>query len=235
MPAGLVISPSQVKKAGRILKHGMRATEDDEFDIDAWLNAYDVLLAYRAAHSAPLAKATNGLRSVVRTEGCRVEVSQRLKRVPTILEKLVREPNLPLSSMQDIGGCRAILSSMSELRRVQARLSRNRPPVRVSDYIVAPRSSGYRGVHVVVQYDGRTIEAQLRTHVMHEWAITVERVSGRLEQNLKSDGDHVVQRLMAVISEAMATEEEGGIVPAALLTEMHTLREAANPYLSRGG
>jgi len=47
-----------------------------------------------------------GLRSVVGTEGCTVEVTQRLKRVPTIVDKLRREPTMQLASMQDIGGCR---------------------------------------------------------------------------------------------------------------------------------
>lgn len=116
-----------------------------------------------------------GLRSVVKTEQCEVEVSQRLKRIPTIIDKLVREPTMQLANMQDIGGCRAVLNSFDEVRRVQRRLSKNRPPLRVSDYIAEPRASGYRGVHVVVQYDGRPVEVQLRTQAMHEWAITKPR------------------------------------------------------------
>lgn len=173
-----------------------------------------------------------GVRSMVKTEGCSVEVSQRLKRVPTILDKLKREPSLDLSRMQDIGGCRAVLGSVDEVRRVEARLRRNRPPVSASDYIATPRSSGYRGVHVVVNYDGRNIEVQLRTHVMHEWAVTVERVSWRLRTNLKGDGDHIVQQLLRVISDAMAIEEAGGVPDSALLAEMRRLRQEADPYLT---
>lgn len=69
---------------------------------------------------------------------------------------------------------------------------------------------------VYADQDGqdRCIEVQLRTQVMHEWAITVERLSGRLGQNLKSDGQHAVQQLMAVISQAMALEEKGMAVDA---------------------
>lgn len=70
--------------------------------------------------------------------------------------------------MQDIGGCRAVLASIDEVRRVEARLRKSRPPVGYSDYVTTPRSSGYRGVHLVVVYDGRRIEVQLRTLVMHE-------------------------------------------------------------------
>lgn len=183
----------------------------------------------------PLRKANMGLRSMVRTAGAEVEVSQRLKRVPTILDKLQREPTLALSKMQDIGGCRAVLASVDEVRRVEARLRRNRPPVGYADYISEPRASGYRGVHLVVEYDGRNIEVQLRTRVMHAWAITVERLTWRLGENLKGDGDHVVQQLLRVISEAMAVEEHGGVVDASLLGKMERLRQQAGPYLAAGG
>lgn len=197
--------------------------------------ALDVLLAHRAAHRVPLTKATMGLRSVVRTEHAQVEVSQRLKRVPTIIDKLLREPTMQLANMQDLGGCRAVLNSLDEVRRVQRRLSRNRPPMRVSDYIVEPRPSGYRGVHVVVEYDGRPVEVQLRTQVMHEWAITVERLGGRLGEDLKSGyGPPAVLRLFEEISVVMAHEEEGGVVDPAALARLNSLREAALPFLEGG-
>jgi putative GTP pyrophosphokinase len=130
---------------------------------------------YRAAHQYPLIKANMGLRSAVRTVGCRVEVSQRLKRFRAILDKLVREPKMGLPTMQDIGGCRAVLGSIEEIRRVERRLRKN-PILRYADYITTPRPSGYRGIHVVVGYsdrDGeeRAIEVQLRAPMMHEWAI----------------------------------------------------------------
>lgn len=234
MPPVLELPPltaSQVKKAGRTLRRAFRESADT-VDWDAYVQAYEVMLAFRAAHAKPLAKATMGLRSMVKTEKCEVEVSQRLKRVPTILDKLVREPTLPLSSMQDIGGCRAVLNSIDEVRRVEARLKKNRPPVSYSDYITNPRQSGYRGVHVVVDYDGRQVEVQLRSRVMHEWAITVERLSGRIGQNLKQDGRHAVQQLLRTISTAMAIEEQGGAVDDVLLREMVELRAAAQPHLN---
>lgn len=232
------LTNNQVHKAGRTLRKWMCGKDIDHLQVDGAVNT---LLRFRAAHQYPLGKATMGLRSVVRTEQCqRVEVSQRLKRAPTIVDKLEREATLSLPTMQDIGGCRAVLSSISELRRVEARLKKNRPPVGYSDYIKHPRDSGYRGVHVVVQYDDdtgvpRRIEVQLRTLVMHEWAITVERLSGRIGQNLKGDGRHAVQQLLAAISQAMALEEVGMTVDASLLTEMDDLRREAAPYLQMGG
>lgn len=231
-------SVSQINKAGRILKRwgkeGYPADKDTYAVSDEVMHALEILLRFRAAHSVPLVTANNGLRSMVKTAGCQVEVSQRLKRAPTILGKLLREPTLALSRMQDIGGCRAVVGSIPEIRAVQRRLVKNRPVYSISDYIETPRSSGYRGVHVVVDYGGRRIEMQLRTRVMHEWAVTVERLSGRLSEFFKSDGDHPIQQLMSVISQAMALEEEGKAVGVDVLDEMRRLRREAQPYLDRG-
>jgi len=230
---------AQVNKAGQTIRRWIRAGADvDDSRVDL---ALQVIWDHRAAYQYPLAKATMGLRSMVKSEGCRIEVSQRLKRLTTILDKLMREPTMALGNMQDIGGCRAVLDSIDELRRVEQRLRKNRPPLRVSDYISQPRSSGYRGVHVVVAYpdkadDDRGIEVQLRTRTMHEWAITVERMSGRLQQDLKSGyGPAEVLTLLGAVSEAMAIEEHGGVVGKDLIERMRLLREAAVPYLSGGG
>lgn len=137
-----MLTKSQVNKAGRTARLCLQGEIAWGPEVEASL---DVIYLYRAAHQYPLIKANMGLRSVVRTEGCQVEVSQRLKRFRTILDKLVREPTMQLSTMQDIGGCRAVLHSIDEIRQVERRLQRNRPALRYSDYITNPRSSGYRG------------------------------------------------------------------------------------------
>lgn len=69
---------------------------------------------------------------------------------------------------------------------------------------------------------------------MHAWAITVERVSSRLGENLKGDGEHAVQTLMAAISQAMASEEMGHIVEPDPLSEIARLGTGAAPYLEGG-
>jgi ppGpp synthetase/RelA/SpoT-type nucleotidyltranferase len=197
--------------------------------------AFSLLTSYRAQHVGPLGKANMGLRSMVRTEGCRIEISQRLKRIPTILDKLQREPGMNLARMQDIAGCRAVLDSIDEVRRVQRRLARNRPPLRVSDY-AKPRTSGYRGVHVVVEYDERAIEVQLRTRVQNEWATTVEQLTSRTEYDLKNgQGPAEVHTLLRAISEAMACEERDETVDEVLTDRLQQAREAALPLLRQGG
>ena len=67
-----------------------------------------VLHAYRGTFREPLKKTTVGVRQFVQRESSAVIVGQRLKRVPTILDKLSRLPNMKVTRMEDIGGCRAI-------------------------------------------------------------------------------------------------------------------------------
>lgn len=226
-----------MNRAGDVLRASVlgKPVEKDAHDA-----ARRTLLAFRAAHQYPLLKATMGLRSTVETERCEVEVSQRLKRVPTILDKLAREPRMELARMQDIGGCRAVLNDIAEVRRVERRIHRNNmnrtgKSPRSADYISCPRASGYRGIHVIVEYDGRAIEVQLRTQVMHQWAIAVEQLSGRVQADLKSGtGPPEVLVWLEAVSEAMAIEEEGGVVDQERLTRLDELRTRAVRCLGGG-
>ena len=225
------LTTSQVNRAGKVLRDwwlAPKAATDPEATA-----ALGVLLDYRAAHATPLTKANNGLRSMLKTERLAIEVSQRLKRVTTIIDKLGREPTMALSRMQDIGGCRAIVESVDDLRAVQQRLMRNRPPVRVSDYLANPRSSGYRAVHVVVTYDGRCI-VQLRTQLMHEWAVAVERLGGRMGEDLKSgQGPRQVLEWLETVGQAMEMEDAGKVVDPDLMQRVSRLREEALPFINR--
>lgn len=228
-------SRSQIRKAASIIRHVTgpdRRTTYVEFAA-----AIDTIQLFRAAHQTPLVKANMGLRSISSSEGVPAVISQRLKRMATIMDKLHRHPTMDLSRMQDIGGCRAVVESIEDLRRVERKLKHNRPPVGYDDYIVNPRASGYRAVHVVVGYEdqeriARRIEVQLRTPHMHAWAIAVERLSGRLDVDVKSGfGPQEVQDWMAAISEAMALEERGKPVPDSLRIKIAEARQAAAPFV----
>ena len=225
------LTNSRVNRAGQRIRRIARGQVTDSEGLAA---AIDTLVGFRALHAIPLQTATRGLRSAVTSERLPVQVSQRLKRVPTIIDKLLREPTLPLSRMQDIGGCRAILPTIPDIRAVQERLarpSRVRELVAVSDYIEDPRDSGYRGVHVIMLYRGRIVEIQLRTPAMHEWAATVERLTDRYGEDYKGAWHPVVGPFLAVVSEAMSIEESGGSVRASLVTEVDRQRIMMARYL----
>lgn len=230
-PKRASLTKTQINKAGKVLRTWW--AEDREVDAQVG-RAFDVLLRYRATHQTPLSKATMGLRSRVQTARCsKLEVSQRLKRIPTILDKLQREPTMQLANMQDIGGCRAVLATIDEVRAVQKRLRGT--TLRLYDYIDEPRNSGYRGIHVIVSYDGRLTEVQLRTELMHQWAYTVERLSGRLGEDLKGgNGPDPLLRWLKAVSEVMALEEAGEKVDREALEHLEDLRKEAIPFMGGG-
>lgn len=188
---------SQVKRAGRLVRQARRGHGID--DLAKVIEAIEVIEAHRATFKSPLVSANNGLRSMVRTLHLDGQVSQRLKRMSTILDKLDREPTLALDRMQDVGGCRVVLRSRADVYSLRDRLVSRRPLVRESDYIAKPRMSGYRGLHVVVEYGAtcpRLIEVQLRTGMMHQWATAVEEISGTSQVNYKMDGATPMQRFL---------------------------------------
>lgn len=124
---------------------------------------------FRATVQRPLDKVTIQLRRyVVRCTPESVLVAQRLKRLPTILAKLGREPTMDITRMQDIGGCRAVLPSATEVEAVLGEIGGHWNVANVYNYVDGPKRSGYRAIHVVVPRDDRLIEIQLRTSGQHD-------------------------------------------------------------------
>ena len=123
-------------------------------------------------------------------------VVQRLKRSPSIIAKLRRYPNMKLSTMQDIGGCRSVVATAKRVERLTDSLTTSRTShilQKVNDYVACPKESGYRGVHLVYRYNasktdyrGHLVELQLRSRVQHAWATAVEIVDNFTDQALKA-------------------------------------------------
>ncbi|WOH67526.1 RelA/SpoT domain-containing protein [Bradyrhizobium sp. BWA-3-5] len=151
--------------------------------------------------------------------------AQRIKRLASIELKLVRFPTMTLSQMQDIGGCRAIVSNASQVYRLCD--SYFASDIKHSlhqrdDYIANPKESGYRGVHLVYRYfsdkksDYNTlkIEMQLRSQLQHAWATPVELVGALVQQALKSSlGEQEWLRFFALMGSTIAIREDTALVP----------------------
>lgn len=166
---------------------------------------------FREGFQVPLSKTAMGLRSFLRSERAPVIVSQRLKRAPTILNKLGRYPAMKYSRMEDIGGCRAILPGRSEVEGVARRIRRNWEVARLRNYVQDPKATGYRAVHVVVRRDGRLIEIQLRTPGQQSWAEEVDRIASRLGAHVKDDGGPpTLARFMWLLAERRELRETSG-------------------------
>lgn len=234
-------SLGNVRRAGVTLRQAQIA-QGQAPSPDEVRAARDVVEAYRSAHAAPLNAAYMGLRSCVSTEGFEIDVSRRLKRLPTIEDKLRRLPKMDLSSMQDIGGCRAVLSTQDQVQRVVERfvgnsLRRNRRPDKIRDYVASPKPSGYRAIHVYTRYHGRRIEVQLRTRDQDSWAKIVEDLTSKTGIDFKNgDGPDEVHDRLRELSALFATREPGQPYTEALMDSLTRLAlVAAIGHIMRPG
>jgi hypothetical protein len=227
-------SRSEVDRAGRILA-GREAGDLD--------GALAVIGNWRTAHGFPLNTFQMGMRTRCRQPDPSAIVAQRIKRLSSIKAKLERQATMQLSQMQDIGGCRAVLKDVETAKQVRDLCLASHFKHRLAkedNYIDCPKTSGYRGIHLVYRYvsdrkdtyKGLLIEVQIRSQLQHAWATAVETVGTFLQQSLKaSQGSDEWLRFFVLMSSAMAAREGCPPVPGApgsaseLLAE---LRERAN-------
>lgn len=203
-------SKSRVNKAGRRIRQSLRL-ESLTSDM-TWHEDVEIVRAHRAAHRQPMVTANVSVRKYCSRQGLPASITQRLKRLDTILDKLSREPTLQLGNMQDIGGVRVVLHSVDDIWTMLDWLRRNHPDAQVSDYVTQPRSSGYRAVHVVAQWGSdprKPVEIQLRSKVMHNWADMVEEASALLGINYKHDRESEFNTWALATSRIMEAQEFG--------------------------
>jgi ppGpp synthetase/RelA/SpoT-type nucleotidyltranferase len=218
-------SKKNINKAGHILIDDNSNPEDVEW-------ALELADQWRACHAYPINTFQAALRrkfTLSKYDGEPI-VAQRLKRMPTIIDKLKRHPNMQLSTMQDIGGVRAILNSIDDVYRLadsyKNKSSKSRfahELVNENDYIQQPRSEdGYRSLHLIYRYknvqypdyDGLRLELQMRTKLQHTWATAVETMGTFLGQSLKSrQGSREWIDFFAITSSAFAHLEKCPPIP----------------------
>ena len=215
MTDALPYSKGRIDRAGKVLSRTLIGAEPLP-STDELAEAKAVAEAFRKAHRAPMVSARMSLQSCIGSEGLEVvELTQRLKRMPTVVDKLRRLPTMKLSSMQDIGGCRAVFATQAAVARVQERFMansarRNGADDTVRDYVARPRDSGYRACHLWTRYGDRRVEVQLRTRVQHGWAKLVEDITALTGTDYKSgDGAHEVHAWLRLLSKVHELAETG--------------------------
>lgn len=158
----------------------------------------DALSYWRLCHERPLDLAWQALQQIVLRHDKHAIFAKRLKRYASIKKKLKRIENMTLRNMQDIGGCRAIVSSEKKLLRCVRDLKKlaafktETGKYRSKDYLKHPKDTGYRSYHLVGRFQNehnelRNIEIQLRTRFQHYWATALEIVDLFTGQALKSN------------------------------------------------
>ena len=219
-------SKTKVNWAGEVLvQANVEDYPDHKSYYDEYFRALDIVNNWRSSHSFPLNTFTVGLKRRTKKIAPTTITAQRIKRMSSIEYKLNRFKTMTLSQMQDIGGCRAIMTSVSDVERLVAdyRKSEIKHPMHeCDDYIANPKESGYRGVHLIYRYNSDRkqtyntlkIEMQIRTHLQHAWATAVETVGTLQQQALKSSqGEEDWLRFFALTSAAFSHREESPPVP----------------------
>jgi ppGpp synthetase/RelA/SpoT-type nucleotidyltranferase len=218
-------SKAEVDAAGKVLAKRNSSNPWDPFDAEL-LEALTIINNWRSAHNFPLNTFQIGLRRRAKQSDPNSLVAQRIKRLPAIRHKLrIMGKWVPLSEMQDIGGCRAVVGNPGHVYSLVENYNESdikHKLERMSDYIKTPKPTGYRGIHLIYRYNsdrnktynGMQIEVQLRSPLQHAWATAVETVGLFTRQALKSSrGEKEWLRFFALMGSALALRERLPIIP----------------------
>lgn len=214
-------SPQQVNAAGKALGQTAFPVTTDEGQ-----EALAVINNWRSSHAYPLNTFQITLRNRARRIERNVIIAQREKRLDSIHRKLVAKATMRMTQMQDIAGCRAVFSKLSDVYKlVELYKSRqfDHKFRNEKDYIADPKPDGYRSYHLVYEYvgtgpgtpyTGLRVEIQVRTQTQHAWATAVEAVGIFTRQALKSNqGDTDWLRFFSLMGTAISAIEGTPSVP----------------------
>ncbi len=234
IPDAEIYSGKDISRAGSVLVKLNIAEEDPA----TFANAMAVLSYWRACHEEPLNSAVELLSRCSQKHDNQAVIAKRLKRAPSIINKLRRFDGMKLRTMQDIGGCRVIVSNEKRVWKVVREL-RAKKVFKIKDYIKKPKTDGYRSVHLIGDFSNgrcsiRSIELQVRTEAQHAWATAVEIIDLFTGQAIKaSQGTAEWRRFFLCASEQIALIEDIHLynqIPAERLKKeiLRKLRESAD-------
>ena len=198
-------SKKQIRRAGDALAAGSLSGEEK-------LEALNIVGYWRAAHMEPLHKTLAMLEEVCGQDESTILVS-RLKRIDTIINKLKRpNHNFILTTLRDIAGCRLIVQTDDDVKRIAQIIQATGQCRDVKDYMAAPKQSGYRGIHLICRYDAEScgyenldVEVQIRSRLQHDWATAVEIYDMITGANLKfGNGSQDQKRYFQLASALMS-------------------------------
>ena len=97
--------------------------------------------------------------------------------IKTIINKVLRKPDMNLNRMGDIAGIRIIVRSETQLYKLLNAIKNTfEVSGKIRNYIESPKTIGYKGVHIYIKDSEakKIIEIQLRTFEYHNWSTLVE-------------------------------------------------------------
>ena len=117
-------------------------------------------------------KITADIEGELEKAGIQAETFGRAKKPHSIWRKM-QEKDIGFSRLSDIYGFRILVNSEADCYAALGAVHQRwrSVPGRFKDYISQPKSNGYRSIHTTVSgRDGKRVEVQIRTQVMHEVA-----------------------------------------------------------------
>lgn len=128
-----------------------------------------MLAEYRDSFAEPIGLVVDTIRTELALDPAR----RMAKSNASIIAKLRRE-SIRLTQIQDIAGCRLVVSGIVAQDQVTESLANIFETASVIDRRERP-SFGYRAVHLTVRVQGKLIEIQVRTKLQHMWAELSEK------------------------------------------------------------
>jgi ppGpp synthetase/RelA/SpoT-type nucleotidyltranferase len=162
---------------------GIRLRADDYSDDDLRM-----LDRFRRSYASVYEHTVNVIREKLRLE----PTGRPAKSTNAIRDKLCRS-SMRLSQMQDISGCRLIVTDRRQQDLLIAELTGLFPGSTVVDRRDKP-SHGYRAVHVIVWIGNKAVEVQVRTEPQQAWAEYAEKLADTIDPELKYGGGPQGQR-----------------------------------------
>ena len=147
-------SKTKVDWAGTVLINEKSSEEDKN-------KAIEILDNWRAIHRYPMHIFKKRLKNVSEKMEKEALSVQRLKRLPSIIKKLQRvyqgdKATMNLSQMQDIAGCRVVMSNIEQARKLYQKHYLKghikHDLVNEKDYMMFPKKDGYRSIHLIYRY-----------------------------------------------------------------------------------
>lgn len=209
----------EINSAGEVLKNEDSSQENK-------IRALEILSNWRTFHSYPLHIFQMTLKKRSPKGSL---VSQRLKRINSIVNKLRRNYNnnfIKLFDLQDIAGCRAVIPNIEKaevlFKKYLNESNFKHELIKSNDYVTNPKPDGYRSYHLVYKfksdkgkdrYNDFLVEIQIRSKLQHIWATAVETVDFFSRQTLKlGGGDENWKEFFRLTSSAFAIKENKTIV-----------------------
>jgi Region found in RelA / SpoT proteins len=227
-------SGKAVIRAGKVIAGDLVWNDETEPKIR---EAFQIANSWRNSHAYPMHSVRSQVIWHMHKNGLQGTSAARLKRMQAIRRKLRREDiSLHINQLQDLGGVRAILRSIAEVRELVSILqTKSHHELREQDnYIDNPKADGYRSHHLMFNFrdrrnggihDGRRIELQLRTRLQHSWATAVEAIGLFRGEDLKGgEGSPEWLRLFVLMSAEFAVAE-GCPEPSGALARYYRIKE----------